>query len=188
MALAHIGADANISAISPPDGSVEAGYCAQFYGQARVEMLEPGAWHFAIKRVALAEVTNVSETWEFAYGLPSDCLSAKRVLSATALDDDDSADFDIEAGVLYTNEEDATLVYVRDITDSTKFTPSFTSALSYLLAGYLAGPIIKGIEGTKIAQAMRQIAGDQIGLAAAASANASSKSNTYQPSIVAARA
>ena len=31
MALSHLGARAQISAIVPPDGSVEAGYCARFH-------------------------------------------------------------------------------------------------------------------------------------------------------------
>lgn len=201
MALSHIGSEARVSSISPPDGSVEAGHCATFFDQARTELIEPGNWRFVLKRAALAQVTNSSNTWAYAYALPSDCLAPKRVLRIMSTltvftqddaryspNDQDSADYDMEGDVLYTNEPDATLLYVRDITDTTKYTPSFTSALSYLLASYLAGPIVKGNEGAKLADGMRERAMALADIAATASANASSTNTEFTPSSVAIRA
>jgi hypothetical protein len=186
MALSHIGSDARVSSISPPDGSVEAGYCATYYDQARTEMLEPGTWAFALNRATLAQLTNSSELWLYAYVMPSDCLRPRRILRPGAnvtvftqdeyqyqTDDNDSATFEIEGSVLYSNEPDAVLIYTRDMTDTTQFTPSFTSALSYLLSAYLAGPILKGSEGTKTSDAMRQRAMALADVSAASSANAS---------------
>lgn len=200
MALSHIGADARASAIDPPDGSVEAGHCATFYDIARTEMLEPGTWRFALHRATLAEVTNLSESWAYAYAMPSDCMAPKRVLRAgealTVFTQDDAqyeatdragADFDIEGTVLYTNEPEAVLLYVRDITDTAKFTPTFTSALSYLLASYLAGPIVKGTDGTKIGDAMRQRAMAMADAAAVSSANSSATTHDFMPSSIRAR-
>ena len=57
MALSHIGSEARVASISPPDGSVEAGYCATFYDMARTELLEPGNWAFSLKRATLAQIT-----------------------------------------------------------------------------------------------------------------------------------
>lgn len=202
MALSHIGADARVSSIAPPDGSVEAGLCADFFDLARTELLEPGTWRFALHRESLALATNLSDTWTYAYVLPSDCLRALRVLRAGSPgvtvftqdeiqyspSDRDGADFDIEGETLYTNETAAVLLYVRDVTDMQKFTPSATSALSYLLASYLSGPIIKGNEGAKTGDAMRQRAMTIADTAATASANASSSSHETAPSIVSARA
>lgn len=200
MALSHIGSDARVASISPPDGTVEAGYCATFYDQARTEMLEPGNWRFALTRATLAQVANTSNTWTYAYTRPSDCLSPKRVLRPGSMltvfnqdeyiyspNDDDSADFTVEGDVIYTHEPDAVLLYSRDITDTAKFTPSFTSALSYLLASYLAGPIVKGNEGTRISDAMRQRAMAMAATAEAASANASSTSHAFTASQFVAR-
>lgn len=201
MALSHIGADARVSAISPPDGSVEAGHCATFYDQARTEMLEPGAWAFTLARATLASVTNTSTAWAYAYAKPSDCLRPLRVLTPAlgvtvftqdevtlAVDDNDSARFKIEGTTLYSNEPDAVLLYVRDQTDTTKFTPSFVSALSYLLASYLAGPIIKGNEGTRVGDGMRQRAMALADVSATASANASSQTTEFTPAQLRARA
>jgi hypothetical protein len=204
MALSHIGSDARVTSIRPPDGSVEAGHCATFYDLARTELLEPGNWAFSLKRATLAQVTNTSQAWAYAYTKPSDCLRPLRIprpkvgLSVFALeeqhlephvDDRDSAQFDVEGDVIFTNYPDATLVYVRDITDSTKFSASFTATFSFLLAGYLAGPVIKGNEGARLGDAMRQRAMSAAEISATASANASSaETDTSQPSIMAVRA
>lgn len=202
MALSHIGSEARVSSIDPPDGSVEAGHCATFYDLARTELLEPGSWNFSLKRASLAEVTNASDTWAYAYALPSDCLRALRILyPSVALtvftqdqraephtDDRSSAQFDIEGEVLYTNQPEAVLLYVVDVTDTTRFTPSFTAAFGYHLAGYLAGPIIKGVEGTRVADAMHQRAQALAGIAATTAANAShERQDTTQTSLTAVR-
>jgi len=202
MALSHIGSEARVSSISPPDGSVEAGHCATFYDQARTEMLEPGNWAFALKRQLLAQVTNTSNAWAYAYTKPADCQRALRILRPSVAvtvftqdriayphtDDRDSAPFDVEGEVLYSNEPDAVLVYVQDVTDTTKFPASFVSALSYLLAAYVAGPIIKGNEGVRVGDAMRQRAQALADLSATSSANASSADNMPQPTLLAVRA
>lgn len=201
MALSHISAGPLISSISPPDGSVEAGYCATFYDMARTELLEPGNWAFSLRRAELAPVTNPSDTWAYAYAIPSDCLRALRVLRVTLAvtvfnqdevalrqDDRNGAPFDIEGSVLYTDQENAVLLYSVDVTDSARFTPSFTATLSYLLASYLAGPIIKGNEGARVSDAMRQRAMSMADVSLAASANASSDETVPTSSILAARA
>lgn len=202
MALSHIGSDARVSSISPPDGSVEAGYCAAFYDQARTELLEPGNWNFSLKRASLAQVTNDSDAWAYAYAKPAGCLRALRIPRPTVgltvftidqhldphTDDRDSAQFDIAGEVIYSNQPNAELVFVHDVTDTTKFTPSFNAALSFLLAGYLSGPILKGNEGAKLGDAMRQRAMNAAELAATAAANASSAETALQSSITAVRA
>lgn len=201
MALSHIGAGPLISSISPPDGSVEAGYCAIFYDIARTELLEPGTWSFALKRTALAPVTNVSESWAYAYALPSDCLRALRILRpgvavtvfnqdevALRQDDRDGAPFDLEGQVLYTDQDAPTLLYSVDVVDSARFTASFTATLSYLLASYLAGPIIKGNEGARLSDAMRTRAMAMADVSLASAANASSAETVVTASIVSVRA
>lgn len=202
MALSHLGSEARVASISPPDGSVEAGHCATFYDITRTELLEPGNWAFSLKRAALAQVTNPSTVWAYAYAKPADCLRPLRILRPSIAitvftqdlvvephtDDRDSAPYDIEGGVILTNEPDAVLVYVQDVTDSTKFTTSFTSTFSYLLASYLAGPIIKGTDGMRIGDSMRQRAMSIADVSATASANSSSAESLPQPTLLAVRA
>lgn len=181
LALGHIGSDANVASISPPDGSVESGYCARYYPLARKLTIAMAQWSFATTRKALAEVTNESNVWQFAYAQPADCIKPYRVLKAGATNEQDGASFTIEGGVIYTNEAEATLVYTRDITDTTKFSPEFISALSWMIASYLAGPIIKGNEGANAAVKLRERAIAETRLASAGDANRSSETHGAVP-------
>lgn len=94
LALSHLGDIANVMSIAPPDSSVEAQLCANFYYIARNSLLEMASWGFATRRVTLAQVavnptfdSNGDGPWQFAYALPSDCLTALTVVPAGAPDD-----------------------------------------------------------------------------------------------------
>lgn len=209
MALTHIGAEALVASIDPPDGSVEAGYCATFYSVARQEALELGTFKWGVTRVALALAsTNPSTTWAYAYARPSNCLDPLRVLPTSLLEVDAwpadrrpelvptnaayseraGAEFEIEGDLILTNEPDAVLVYKVDVTDTTKFSASFASALSMLLASYIASPIIKGEQGARVGLTWRQAAVSAISSASAMDANASQETSEFIPSSVRARA
>jgi hypothetical protein len=214
IGLSHIGAEAQVASISPPDGSVEAGYCARFYPIARKELLEDQPWSFAKRRVQLVEVTNTSTVWAYAYAVPSAMISALRVLRLKYINDASllwpagsyltynfdwravdelftergSSFFEIEDGVLRTNEPEATLLYTVDVTDTTKFSPKFVGALGMLMAGYLAGPIIKGTDGATIGARWRQAAYAMSANAAASNANSSNETATHVAEHVRARA
>lgn len=187
LALSHLGDEAQVAAIAPPDGTIQASHCARYYPIARDVLLTAGArWHFATKRVALAEVTNPFEDdWAYAYALPSTCLKPlsllypgvpERYLGAAGDTDADSHPFIVESDdsgnkVLYANIEGAYLRYIDAVTDTTKFTPLFVIALSRLLAAYLAGPILKGETGMKVSQSQLKWFDGEYGKAAASEAN-----------------
>lgn len=160
LGLAHLGDEAAVSAISPPDGSVQASHCARFYPIARDACLEAHSWGFATRRVAPANVASaVPSSWQYAYALPAECLKVLNVWGEDYSEDDKGYDFVVESNasqgtMVYTNAENATIRYIVRVTDTTKFTPMFVTALSYLLAAYLSGPIVKGREGMSVAQAM----------------------------------
>ena len=180
MALAHLGADANIASIAPPDGSEEAGHCARMYPLARTYLLAGTvAWGFAKRRVALDELENDSLDWTYKYQLPSDFLHVLHVIARTNnqtvfsladLEDGNgarqvapyplgaSAPCDIEGSALYTNEPNAELLYVRDMVDTGKFPPRFTMAVSYYLAALLCGPLVKGATGRELARSFVELA------------------------------
>lgn len=216
LALSHIGADAMLASINPPDGSVEAGYCQRYYPVARQELIETGVWAFTKTRVALSALsTNPSTVWQYAYAEPSDMVKPLRVLSLAAwqswlvetygaypstpfvgwpstsevamFTERGTALYDRENGALLTNEQNAVLLYVRDVVDTSKFTAGFTVALSYLLASYLVGPILKGREGAVSSRSLREIAGQRAREAEATDANASPDSAEFLPSNVRAR-
>jgi hypothetical protein len=209
LALNHIGSDALLSSINPPDGSVESGYCARYYPVARQELLEMFTWTFAKTRVALSALTtNPSSVWQYAYAEPADMIQPQRILTTSTLDaygffpfggllradevalftERGSAQFEGENGVILTNEQNAVLLYTRDITDTSKFTAGFTVTLSYLLASYLAGPIIKGSTGADAALRLRGIASKKADEAMANDANSSVENNSFVPEHIRRRA
>ncbi len=206
MALAHVGASQLITSIDPPDGSAYAGYCATFYPQARQELLNmPNAFSWSKKRVELAEVANPSTIWNYAYAIPNDMLSAKRIIQQPLVWDDPrfwpytwavtwdqlqlfnelgTADFQIEGTTLLTNEPEAVLLYTTDVLDTARFSPAFVTALSYLLASFLAGPIVRGRPGAQMAGELRQIATQMARSAAADDANGASQTAEYMPESI----
>lgn len=179
MALSLLGSESAVVSLSPPDGSAEAGHCKRFYPLARREALEIAGFSWTKARAALASVSNPSSVWTYAYALPGDCITPLRVLQISTLNpalverftstivtaaemillsEAIGSDFEIEGGVLLTHEPDAVLIYTRDVIDLTQASASFISGLSYLLASFIAGPIIKGKEGAAAGRELRAAA------------------------------
>ena len=179
LALAHLGDDATIATLSPPEGSAQAEKAARFYPIARNTLLQMHTWNFAAKRGNLALTANTLDQWDYAYTAPADMMSPISIISPTAQNDYATRmsagdtpggitsnyaptivagqytpqQFAVEGTFIYTNQENAMLRYQAFITDPSTFTPLFVITLSWHLASMLAGPIIKGDQG--IAEAKR---------------------------------
>lgn len=172
LALSHLGDDATIANLDPPEGSAQAEQAALFYPIARDALLEMYPWNFALRRTALALLDEDPNTqWRYAYALPSNVLGVFAVQGAEDADDfvgttygpvaalNGVNDFEIEGlsdntRVLYTNVVDARIRYTVAVTIPSFFPPLFTVALSYFLASFLAGPVLKGETGRTVAGAM----------------------------------
>ena len=172
MALSHLGDDATIVNLDPPEGSAQAEQAALFYPIARDALLEMYPWNFALRRTTLALLDEQPNTqWAYAYALPSNVLGVFAVQGSEDTDDfvgttygpvaavNGVNDFEIEGlsdntRVLYTNVVDARIRYTVAVTIPSFFPPLFTVALSYFLASFLAGPVLKGETGRTVAGAM----------------------------------
>lgn len=174
LALSYLGDQAKVTSLLGSDTSAQARHCIRFYPMARDALLEMHNWQFATKRVELTEVSAGSETdsWDYAYQVPSDMLKALSVQATETADDyvqplgtqestfpafptsgitvpqpfvieQDSTD----TQVLLTDVEDATLRYIAYVDDVNQFSPLFIMALSWHLAAMLAGPLLKGSDG-----------------------------------------
>lgn len=164
LALAHLGDAATVSSIDPPEGSAQAEHCARFYPIARDALLEMHTWGFATKRVQLAPVVNAWLEWDYAYAVPNNAVNLIAVMPPDSTDDYTQSvpasaggtfvpkEFTTEildngTQVILTDQPDAVLRYTAIVTDPTTFSPLFIVALSWHLASFLAGPIIKGEAG-----------------------------------------
>lgn len=198
LALANLGNSATVSAITPPDGSVEAMHCARFYPIARDALVAMHAWGFATRRVSLALISTdeLPNNWAFAYAAPNSCARPLKVLQPGYTDESGSEDYVYETlqtgeRVIYTNVEDAECQYIHKTTDTTKFDALVVTALARLLTSYLAGPLLKGDHGMKVSQDhLKWFMQVDYPLAAGrdAATTKSSKYADYTPADIAARA
>ena len=189
LALARLGDSATISSLDPPEGSAQADHCARFYPIARDALLELHDWKFAIKRVSLAQLGADVNGWGYSYAKPSNCLKLIGILSADAGADEESEEYETEADstgneIILTDIETATARYLVRITDTNKFPPLFVEALSWLLASHLAGPVMKGDEGAKMAQTCYARAVFLTGSAATSDANQRKNRPDHSPAWI----
>jgi hypothetical protein len=153
LALARLGDDATVASIDPPEGSPQAAQCARFYPMALDTLLDSYNWGFATTRATLSQLAAAPLSgWDYAFSAPSNVVNSIAVYAADALDDFDPQPFEAESlpdgtSVLYCNISNPVLKYLRRETDTMKFQPLFTDALSMLLASHLAGPLLKGEAG-----------------------------------------
>lgn len=188
LALGHLGDAATVASISPPDGSIQAAHCARLYPIARDIVLERHTWSFATVRVVAAAVTDTLASWAYAYALPTNCLRLVSVLPQSATDDAATEAFIVEQdgsgnGVVYCNTQSATFRYIVRVTDTTKYSTAVVETISYRLASFLAGPVLKGKIGVQASGSMMSLFKDSLGMAQELDAN-QSRTNTirdYQP-------
>lgn len=197
LALAHLGDNATVSSINPPEGSAQAEHCQRFYPMARDTLLEMHPWGFATKRTTLALLGSNWPEWKYCYQAPNDMLNVLAVLADDAANDYSvpipqpySNIATVNAGqgmytpqpfsmetledgtqVVYTDVENAVMRYTGYVTDTTQFSPLFTDSLSWLLASMLAGPIMKGDAGAAMSQNLYKVFLNQLSRATTSDAN-----------------
>lgn len=175
LALSHLGNEANIAGFD--ERSVEAENCKRYYPIVRGIVQESMDWNFNTRRVALALLsTTPPAEWNLVYQVPSDCLrvlsiqlppeapnaalfnlvmqTAQPKSTAAGLEEPFIQEVDSNgARVIYTNAEDAIARYSFLQTNTARYPTLVVFAMSRLLASMLAGPILKGEAGMKVATA-----------------------------------
>jgi hypothetical protein len=132
LALSHLGDVANVSAISPSDGSVQADHAGRFYAQMRDWLLERFAWKFA---TTPRDAWPSAPTSRWAPGRtstpsPTTACASWRPAPGYTRDTRDVALFDTETdsdgqGMILTDAADATARYIARVTDPARFSPGF---------------------------------------------------------------
>jgi hypothetical protein len=130
--------------------------------------------------------------WTYAYGVPSDVVSYLSIHLATATDDWNPQEFEIEAlpdgtTALFCNIDTPVLRYVRRVTDTSKFQPAFINALSWLLSSKIAGPLLRGEAGQTAAKNALAVHVALLGMAKSSDASQRRVLNKRLPDHLAAR-
>lgn len=149
IALSHLGSSKRIQSLDSDKGQ-EAASCRQFYEIARDEVLENFPWPFAQTQEALALVSeNPTPEWTYAYQYPSNASNIVKIPSGAMLDSNNTRiPYKIVYGdsgkLIYTNQRDAEVIYTKRVTDVSRFSATFTIALSFKIAGYIAATVTGG--------------------------------------------
>ncbi len=145
LALANLGHATPVINIDPPDPSNEAKKCSIFYPIALAECLADHDWGFATRYSVLSSVGNPDAGWSFRFGLPSDYVKAREVTENefNTPQPYEITSSDADGTVLQTHVETPLLKYTALVVVTGRFPPKFINALSWLLASYLAGPILR---------------------------------------------
>lgn len=149
-ALGDVPADL-ISSID--DDTVSGRNCKRLYQSVVDDLIEAHDFDFAIRRVALAVVDNDRPEWGYAYTLPAQMASPRRLLPALGAGWvpmwradrlgklEQMIPFEMADGKLYTSLESASLEYVMAPTDPGLFTSLFSRAVVTELSARLVMPV-----------------------------------------------
>jgi hypothetical protein len=171
QALAQIAAG---SAASLDEPSIEAREAKRFAEPLLQEIIDWTDWPFARKRVVLASIANDRPAeWLYAYASPADMAEP----IALRMEQDDLSDgaplggpftfpyqdasplnFVNEGGVLYTNVENATLIYSRSTLEAGDLPPLLQRAFVLELAARIALPVKKDAGIAKALQQQAEVA------------------------------
>lgn len=198
LGLSHIGDRASLSSIDPPEGSAQADHCARYWPIVRDEVLSSFDWGFASRSVEPTQFADEAVDdvrWEYAYALPADFLVAREFHyreGAVAVLYPGSPLF--EEGTLsdgtraiYTASDVVNLRYTRRVSDPTRYPAKVVVAMSYLMASYLAGAVVKGRSGAQMAVAMRQLYDKLVSEAKVVDANSQHNTMAFKPAGIIAR-
>jgi hypothetical protein len=146
LALAKIG---DLSIMSLDDPTPEARFSNLFYIPTKNELLRLHNWNWATSHSRLSAISpDPLYDWLYAFALPVDfgrMLIFNSFSPATPM-----LPYQIVGNQIYTDESEAVISYIQNITDENRFDPLFVDALVYRLASKLARPLAGSLDIEKI--------------------------------------
>jgi len=134
IALSFLGASPITSLSGADKRSIS---CNTWYAITRDNLLRSHPWNFAIKRAVLVEdVSSPAFGYAHQFVLPVDFLRVYKL-------DYSDIEYKLESNLLLTNDDAVNLIYIAQVTDTTKFDAMFTYVLSLQLAYNMAYNIVQ---------------------------------------------
>lgn len=140
VALSRLGNSRSINSLT--EQSKEADVCSLHFEPARDAVLSDFDWNFARKRLALADTGSPPPDWQFAYRYPTDCMRIISIMlpgmrnppARCRVDYEVGADAELSGKLIYTDQQDAWLMYVGLVTDPNMFDALFRDAMAWRMA------------------------------------------------------
>ena len=149
MALAALGLPGSIESLT--ETTKQAKVAGLWYDFARKAVLEDYEWPFAIKRDSTSKTSLPSTSrWKYSYVWPSTCL---KVLGIEREDDESEVIYEDEGRAIYTDKDNARIIYINDESTATKFTTEFTEAVALFMAYKMSIAFSGSLEAAQTAYA-----------------------------------
>ncbi len=175
LTLGHLGVLKPIGELET-ENSAEARACRQFFQMARDMTLRDFDWPFARRVDTLSEVEeDPNDAWGYSYRVPSDCVAVRSIFNDSRLEDEaNRIPFQIygddSGGLIYTDQEDAEVVYTKRITNGALCPLDFIMAMSLRLGVYIA-PAVSGGDPYGLGKRCYQLYMDELSQARANALN-----------------
>ncbi len=126
--------------ISLDDPTTEGALCKQLYADLRDAVLQAHDWSFAVERVNLPK-SGSDPTFRYAnaYPLPARVLYVSEVNKIER--NDPTKDWQVEDDNIVTDDNNCSAKIIRQVTDTTKFSPLFIQALAARMGSDMAIPL-----------------------------------------------
>ena len=160
LGLIHIGHTKRVT--SPTEKTTERRNCEAVYDPYRKALLTMAKWGFGTVSQTLTLTGNTPTGYDYEYVYPTGCLKALEIARASAqlpkipfkagsiIDSDGD-----HQRVIWTNKEDASLIFIYDVEDVKMFTPLFNLTLAHYMGVTLSRLMAKS---TKTPTEMFQLA------------------------------
>lgn len=153
LAIGHLGYEKEIANVESED-SQYAIALRRYHDLALEQTLRDYDWSFATRYADLALVEEFDEDsavqeWIYSYRYPTDCLKIRKIYSGLRNDNLQSKvrytiNGDDTGRLVYTDEQNAIIVYTKNIKTYSQFPPDFLMAFSYKWALYLPNKLLGG--------------------------------------------
>lgn len=153
LALGHLGFGTEIANLDT-DQSEEASALRRFHDTALEITLRDYNWSFSEAWVALALVeefdnTSAVKEWKYSYRYPPEAIKLRKIFSGLRNDSLQSKvryriASDDAGRLIYTDLEEANLVYTRNVDNYSLFPPDFIMAFSFRWALYVPNRLLAG--------------------------------------------
>jgi len=142
LALSNVGSKSRLTTLGS-DGTTPDNICNLWFESARIATFEVFDWSFARFSATLTAHSEDApeERWAYRYDYPSDCVAARRIENPLG-DDGDAVAFRVERApddtkCIVTDQEDAVLIYTKDVTDPAEYPMHFTLMMGIQLAVFI---------------------------------------------------
>lgn len=149
MALGNLGVGVEVADVDT-ERSAEARACRRFFDESVRATLRDFPWSFASVYEVLGMIEeDPNDYYGYSYTYPTTCLRPIKIMSGIRNDKRSTRvhyeiSYGVSSTIIFTDQQEAVMKFVQNVTDVSRFPPDFVLALSWRLATYMAPKLTSG--------------------------------------------